>query len=70
MYVCWVIWPQDALWNKEYPIEMEYLFDIALPSRQTTGQPVWNYFATPNAVQINIYDPETIVAFKLKFGDA
>ena len=70
MLIRWVDWPQEEIWDKVYPPEMEYLFSIALPRRSSLdGKMMWNYFPTTYKVEIHIYDEETIVAFKLKFSN-
>lgn len=66
--VHWVLWEQEKIWAKQYPPEVEYLYSVAEPRRSSAdGKMVWNYFPTPTKVEIQIYDPETILAFKLKF---
>lgn len=65
----WVLFEQEKIWNKEYPPEIEYLYSVAEPRRSSTdGKMYWNYFPTPYKVEIQVYDPEIIVAFILKFG--
>jgi len=67
MYTHYVKWDQNKSWKKEFPPEMVFLFDIAWPARETSDGIYWNWFGAPTRIQINIYDEETIVAFKLKF---
>ena len=70
MFTYWITWPQEKAWNKEYPPEMLFLRNIALPSRENTSENTifWNWFATPTTIQINIYNEETIVLFKLRYS--
>jgi hypothetical protein len=69
MLVRHIDWPQDKTWAKEFPPEMVYLYTLGLPGRQATGGIAkWNWFGTQTTIQLNIYDSEAIVLYKLKFG--
>ncbi len=69
MLIRYIDWSQDKTWAKDYPPEIQFLYTIDLPGRQAPkGIAKWNWFGTPSTIQINIYDDEAIVLFKLKFG--
>lgn len=71
MHTFWVTWLQQRIWDKDYPPEMKFLFNVAPPRRHASKNDVivWDYFPTPSFVQINIFDDQTALAFKLKFPD-
>jgi len=69
MFTRHINWSQNKTWEKDYPPEMKFLYTFGLPGRQADGSIAkWNWFGTPSAIQLNIYDDEAIILFKLKFG--
>lgn len=70
MYTHYVKWNQERLWKLDFPPEMVFLKEVAGPNRRASKDAnwMWDWYATPDRLQLNIYDEATIIVFKLKYS--